>query len=93
MRHLLLPSITADMVPEYLRIYPQLWSSRDLFRLVSELTPWRGYLVNQQYIEYASDIFGELGPDEEEVELWYSKADQRNSRWLAELDRVFKKDA
>lgn len=55
--------------------------------------PWRGYLVNQEYREYSSDIFGELGPDEETVESWYSTADKRNNSWLAQLDVIFKKDS
>ncbi|MDQ3798592.1 MAG: toll/interleukin-1 receptor domain-containing protein [Acidobacteriota bacterium] len=93
LRHLLLPSITADMVPEYLRIYPQFWNARDLSGWVSELTHWRGYLVNQQYGEYLGDIFGELDPDEETVAHWHSTADRWNNRWLVELDVIFKKDS
>jgi hypothetical protein len=93
LRHLLLPSIAAEMVPEYLQVYPQLWSAADLFAWISRLTPWRGYLVNQQYGEYRSYLFGELDPDEETVEHWYYKADNQNHQWLQELDAVFQGDS
>ena len=80
------------MVPEYLRIYPQLWRAHELFEWVSELTLWRQHLVHQQYAEYLSDVFGELGPDEEEVEHWHYTADRWNKEWLDELEAVFQFD-
>jgi len=92
-RHLLLSSITTDMVPEYLRVYPQLWTADDLFSWVSALTPWREHLVEEQYSDYLSDIFGELDPDEETIESWYSAADHENKKWLKGLDATFKKDS
>ena len=91
-RHLLLPTITSEMIPEYLRIYPQLWKAQDLFDWVSAFTPWRGHLVNREYREYLSDIFGELDPDEETVEEWFMTADRENHRYLADLDVALHQD-
>ncbi|HEX2076349.1 MAG TPA: toll/interleukin-1 receptor domain-containing protein [Longimicrobium sp.] len=92
-RHLLLPSLTAEMVPEYLRIYPQFWSARDLFDWISGLSSWREYLVMREYREYLNDIFGELAPDEETIDHWYAEASRLNDNWLRQLDAVFQNDA
>jgi hypothetical protein len=91
-RHLLLPSITPLMVPEYLRIYPELWSAKDLFGWVSDLTPWRRRFVNEQYREYLSDIFGELDPDEDTVQHWYDMADRKQARALCDLETILNRE-
>lgn len=91
-RHLLLPSITPDMVPQYLRIYPQFWKALDIFEWVATLTPWLRYLVNQQHQEYLNDVFGECDPDEETVEFWYATANRLNKSGLEQLDAVFARD-
>jgi hypothetical protein len=91
-RHLLLRSITPPMVPEYLRLYPQLWTANDLFGWVSDLTPWRGHLVRDQHAEYLSDIFAEFDPDEETVQRWYELADAKNTRALAQLEHILEQE-
>ena len=90
--HLLLPSIRPEMVPEYLRIYPQLWTSEDLFTWAKELIPWLGTVVHRFYSEWldGSGPFAELGPDEEDVEMWYQNADRQNARFLQQLDTVLR---
>jgi hypothetical protein len=91
--HLLLSSLSVEMVPEYLRLYPRLWSANELFEWVSAFTPWQGYLVVQQHQEYLSDIFGELDPDEETVEHWYAMANRINGEALTKLDVIIKSDS
>jgi|GEM_PF-4100191 len=89
--HLLLPSISPEMVPEYLRIYPQLWTSEDLFTWAKELIPWPNTVVHRFYTEWldGSGPFAELGPDEEDVEIWYKNAERQNNQFLQQLDADF----
>ena len=92
--HLLLPGITSSMVPEFLRIFPQLWSAKDLFGWIKELVDWPGEPVLRQYEEWLSQEaggpFGELGPSEETVSWWYSKAEEENTRRMLILDEAFR---
>jgi hypothetical protein len=88
--HLLLPSIKPAMVPEYLRLYPQLWTPQDLFAWLRGFVPWPGAVVNRAYRAWSEDsIFGELGPDEEDVEEWFRSAERENDGRLLHLRDVF----
>jgi hypothetical protein len=88
--HLLLPSIRPEMVPEYLRLYPQLWTPQDLFGWVRGFVSWPGAAVNRAYREWSEDsIFAELGPDEEDVQAWFRSAERENDGRLSHLSNVF----
>jgi TIR domain len=91
--HLLLPSIKPEMVPEYLRIYGQLWSPMDVFEWVKTLVIWPETPVHRFYREWFEEEgygpFGELGPDEELIEHWIAKAERENSKLLQAIELSF----
>jgi hypothetical protein len=88
--HLLLPSIKPAMVPEYLRLYPRLWTPEDLFGWLRGFVPWPGTIVNRTYREWSEEsIFVELGPDEEDVEEWLRSAERENECRLLHLGDRF----
>ena len=88
--HLLLPSIEPRMVPEYLRLYPQLWTPDDLFEWLRGLVSWPSSVVHRSYREWLGEsIFAEIGPDEEDVEQWIKSAERENRGWLSRLEKVF----
>jgi hypothetical protein len=91
--HLLLPPIQREMVPEYLRIYPQLWSPSDVFEWVKTLVIWPGTCVRRSYSEWleeeAGGPFAELGPDEELVEHWITEAERKNKQLLQAIGSSF----
>lgn len=88
--HLLLPSIQPAMVPEYLRLYPQLWTPQDLFGWLRDLVSWPGTVVKRSYHEWSQDsIFAEIGPDEEDVQEWFESAERENDSRLSRLRDVF----
>jgi len=91
--HLLLPSIKPKMVPEYLRIYPQIWTAEELFAWGKKLSIWPGPVVHKSYLEWfeGAGPFAELGPSEEDVEYWYEQADKLNEDYLAKLNLSLKK--
>jgi hypothetical protein len=88
--HLLLPSIKPEMLPEYLRLYPQLWTPEELFAWIKELASWPSGPLLRSHRDFLSDgLFSELGPDEEEVELWIDNANRENSERLKKLAESF----
>jgi len=91
--HLLLPSIRPEMVPEYLRIYAQLWSPADVFEWIKTLVIWPGTSVHRSNREWFEEEgygpFSELGPDEELVQDWIAKAERENSKLLQDLEASF----
>ena len=72
------------MVPEYFRIYGQLWSPTDVFEWVKTFVSWAEAPVHRYYRDWfeGSGHFGELGPDEELVEDWIAMAERENSTLL-----------
>ena len=91
--HLLLPSITIEMVPEYLRICPQLWTAEELFNWVEGLSIWPGTVVHKLYSDWIEGAgpFTELGPSEEDVESWYEEASKQNKSYMKKLNLIFQK--
>jgi TIR domain len=92
MAYLVLPSITADMLPEYVRICPNLWTPQQLFEWASPLANWPGSAVNDSYRDWLDGAgpFAELGPDEEEVENWFDRAKRKNKGAMDQLQALLR---
>jgi hypothetical protein len=87
--HLLLPPLSPQMIPEYLRIYEQLWTAEDVSRWARALSgeQWKAREVQRLRQEWAEGggWSTELGPDEEEVLLWYQRAEAIHARQVQSL--------
>ena len=86
---LALPPITPPMLPEYMRICTILWTPQELFGWAAPLASWPSGPVVRSYSSWREEEsggpFAELGPDEELIDLWRSKAERDNEAALAPL--------
>ncbi len=84
---LLLPSITPEMVPEYVRAAQYFWSVEELLAWCQPLGKWPEAVIEQLYSEWSQDMLSvEMGLDKNEVKLWHKRARQENAQRLQQLE-------
>ena len=95
--YLMLPSLTPQMLPEYIRICTNLWTPEEVFDWVKDFTQWPDRVFARFYSEWqemeGGGPFAELGPGEEAFDEWRAKAEIENSTYLEWLRKLMEQDS